>query len=466
MGKDTQGTILPTYENLCAEVLEIIERGPEATLPNFNELALLQFRFQYAHNDTFRQFVDAKKVDPAHIDRWEDIPLIYGDAFKSNLISSFPLENSILGLITGGTTSLTQRGQIFRDEWGQKLVFAANRIMTKTYVFPDFDGEKRCRLLILAPSPEVAPSMGMAIGMEQTLKNFGSPDSEFLFRRSGIDVKKLVVYLRESERTGAPLALIGATSAFVYFFQACKRDGLSFKLPEGSRLCDGGGYRGRFGVVTRDDYYKMVTDILGVPAHYCVNTLGEGETATNLFDDSLYRYIKGLEPRERSRPVPPWSRVRAMSVDDLTPLPDGEVGLLAHWDLANAPTVLSLITDNLGYTSNDSTCCEIVGRAKLENNKISSLPDENAIEGSLGDTPIFRMLETYVNFTLDLKMRLAHLKGTQPSVREEVEARPTSVASCPQVIDEMLLASTDEEAARRVEESLAAFERQANDYSE
>jgi len=453
-----------TYERLCAHILEIIERGPEASLENFNELALIEFRYQYKNNDVCREFVDAKHIDPYALERWEEIPLIYGDVFKNNLISSFPLEQSTLALMTGGTTSLTQRGRIFRDEWGKKLVFAANRIMTKTYLFPDWDEGMRCRILILAPSPQVAPSMGMAVGMEQTMEAFGTPNSMFLFKRSGIDVRRLIDALKEAEKAGEPIALIGATSAFVYFFNACKRDGLTFSLPDGSRVCDGGGYRGRFGVMTRDDYYRMVEEILCVPSHYCVNTLGEGETATNLFDDALYRHVRGLEPRERSRPVPPWSRVRAMNVDDLTPLPDGEVGLLAHWDLANAPTMLCLITDNLGYTSHSRKACEIVGRAKLENNKVSRLPDEDMAEHSLGTTPIFRMLETYVNFTMDLKMRLAKRQGLQPSVHEEMEARPGSVASCPQLVDEMLLADVDPEAAQRVEDSLAAFEKQAEEH--
>jgi hypothetical protein len=450
-----------TYEDHCRQALEIIEQGPDSGFDGFNEYAIRIFNYQYENNEIYRKFVDAHKVDPETVKKWEDIPLVYNDVFKKELVSSFPLEEAIMIGVTGGTTSLSQRGSIFRDEWGKKLVFSANRIMTQTYLFPDFDEGTRCRILVLAPSPQVAPSMGMAIGMEQTIKTFGTPDSMFLLKRSGIDVKKLIEALRESEESGVPVALIGATSAFVFFFQACRRDGIAFNLPEGSRVCDGGGYRGRFGVVTRDDYYEMVEEILNVPNHFCVNILGEAETATNLSDDALYRHFRKLEPRDRSRPVPPWSRVRAMSIDNLTPLPDGEIGLLAHWDLANAPTVLGLITDNLGYTSHNGTACEIVGRAKIENNKVSPLPDEDRTVGALGDKPIFRMLESYTNFTIDIKMRLAKLRGTTPSVREEIEAgqekMPDVVASCPAIVDEMLVAGEDEDAAVLVDASLEAF---------
>lgn len=447
---------------LTEDVLKFIEAGVDSEIPDsvFNDYSLRMFTFHYKVNPIFREFCDAKKVRPGDISRWEDIPMVYNDVFKTHLVASFPLEQSVMACLTGGTTSLTQRGRIFRDEDGKRLVFAANKMMTASYLFPDFEEGKRCRILILAPSPEMAPSMGMAIGMDQTRRAFGTPDSEFLLGKSGIHINKLLKALRESEATGVPIAIIGATSAYVYFFQACRRKKMKFCLPPGSRICDGGGYRNRFGIVTRDDYYAMVQEILGIPEHHCVNVLGEAETATNLFDDALRRHVKGLPKRVRTRPVPPWSRVLAMSIDELKPLPGGEVGLFAHWDLANVPTVLAVITDNLGYMTDNGTGCEMVGRAKIENGKVSPLPDENA--GSpMGDSAVFRMLERYVNFSIELKMAMAKDPKVMPSVREEIEARPGSVASCPQVVDEILVGQADAEAAELRDEALGTFKDQS-----
>lgn len=447
---------------LTGDVLRFIEAGVDADVPDFNDHCLRMFALHYEVNAIFREFCDAKKVRPGDVSRWQDIPMVYNDVFKTHLVASFPLEQSVMACLTGGTTSLTQRGRIFRDADGQRLVFAANRMMTESYLFPDFEGGKRCRILILAPSPELAPSMGMAIGIDQTRRAFGTPDSMFLLGKTGIDVNGLIRALRESEAGGVPVALIGATSAYVYFFQACRRKKMSFKLPPGSRICDGGGYRGRFGVVTRDDYYAMVQEIIGIPDSHCVNVLGEAETATNLFDDSLRRCVKGLPAAKRTRPVPPWSRVLAMSIDDLKPLPDGEIGLLAHWDLANVPTVLAVITDNLGYTTGNGTGCEMVGRAKLENGKVSHLPDEERTMGAMGDTAVFRMLERYVNFSIELKMAMAKDPRIDPSVKEEIEARPGSLPSCPQVVDEILVSQADAEAAELRDQALGAFRDQTD----
>lgn len=446
---------------LTEEVLGFIEAGVDAEVPDFNDYCMRMFAMHYANNKIFREFCDAKKVKPGDISRWEDVPMVYNDMFKTHLVASFPLEESVMSCLTGGTTSLTQRGRIFRDEDGKRLVFAANKMMTGSYLFPDFEEGKRCRILILAPSPELAPSMGMAIGMDQTRRAFGTPDSMFLLGKSGIHISKLLKALRESEASGVPVALIGATSAYVYFFQACRRKKMKFCLPPGSRICDGGGYRGRFGPVSREDYYGMAEEILGIPETHCVNVLGEAETATNLFDDALRRHVKGLPKRKRTRPVPPWSRVRAMSIDDLSPLPDGEVGLFAHWDLANVPTVLAVITDNLGYTTDDGRGCEMVGRAKIEGGKVSPLPDEEA-PNPMGDSAIFRMLEKYVHFTIDLKMQMAKDPKVAPSIHEEIEARPGSVASCPQVVDEILVSQANKEAADLRDRSLGAFKDQTD----
>jgi hypothetical protein len=332
-------------------------------------------------------------------------------------------------------------------------------MMTGSYLFPDFEEGKRCRILVLAPSPELAPSMGMAIGIDQTRRHFGTPDSMFLLGKTGIDITAMLKALRECEASGTPVALIGATSAFVYFFQACRRKKIRFNLPPGSRVCDGGGYRGRFGVVTREDYFAMVSEIFAIPETHCVNVLGEAETATNLFDDALRRHVKGLPLQKRTRPVPPWSRVLAMNVDDLSPLPDGEVGLLAHWDLANVPTVLAVITDNLGYTTDNGRGCEMVGRAKIENGKVSPLPDERPM-GPMGDSAIFRMLEMYTNFSIDFKMRMAKDPKVEPSEWEEIEARPGSVPSCPQVVVVILVSLAEVEAAKLRDEALGTFKDQ------
>jgi hypothetical protein len=274
-------------DGLVDDLLALIEAGPDGDRSRFDELALRVFARQYSDNEPYRAFCDATGVTPGSVRSWEDVPAYPTDAFKNEVVASFPLEKAVLANLTSGTTSPNQRGRIFRDEDGKRLIFTANRVMTGAFLFPDFTDDRRCRLLLMTPGPDLAPSMGMAIGMEQTRQAFGTEDSVFLVRRSGVDVGALMTALSRSQTSGEPVALVGSTSAFVYFFNACRRKNRRFVLPEGSRICDGGGYRGRFGVVTRDNFYRLAAEALGVPECYCINTLGMAESATNYFDSTL-----------------------------------------------------------------------------------------------------------------------------------------------------------------------------------
>lgn len=456
-------------DRLAGEILEVLAAGVDGDPGVFEPLALEIFAYQFENNVPYRHYCDAMGVTPAGVGSWTDIPSYPTDAFKSEIVASFETEKAVQAIMTSGTTRPNQRGRIFRDETGQKLVFTANRAMTGAYLFPDFAEGQRCRILLLAPSLEIAPTMGMAIGLDKSRQHFGTQDSAFLVGRSGVDIKRLVTALRESEASGVPIAIIGATSAYVYFLKACTDKGMRFRLPEGSRICDGGGYRGRFGVVTREDYYRLVADVLGVPEHHCVNTLGLGETATNYFDAVLRDHLMGRTSAPRHKVSPPWTRTQVYDIETREALPPGRVGLLRHFDLCNLPTVIGVQSDNLGVMDEDGGF-EIIGRAKVVDGRVQELPSDVAV-GPMGDTRVFRLLEAYVNFSIDFKMgRISSdaEKADYIELRREADAKqgigegdPT--ASCPIAVEEIVAGADDPEARKRADAAIAAFQAQASE---
>jgi hypothetical protein len=411
-------------EQLAGKIRALIDQGADGDAGLFEPLALEIFNFQYQANTPYREFCDALNLPPDKVGKWNQIPAFPTDAFKRELVSSFPKEEAVMAQLTSGTTA-NKRGQIFRDEIGRELVFAANRVMTREYLFPDFEqreqaGKSRCQVLILAPSPQMAPSMGMALGMEETRVQFGAENSRFLLTHSGIDITALVNALEKAEDSGQPVAFIGATGAFVYFFQACQKRGLSFRLPEGSRIGDGGGYRGRFGDVDRNQYFRMAEEVLGLSADHCINVLGMAESATNFFENPLRDRVLGHKPGPRRMIPPPWTRTDVVDPVDLSPLPVGEVGLLRHFDLSNLPTVLAVQSDNLGTAMEDGSF-RIIGRAQLEDGRISMLPAERTV-GPMGDNRIFRFLEHYVNFSIRFKMGSITGKRSSPKHSDSMGA--------------------------------------------
>ncbi|MEH6824897.1 MAG: hypothetical protein V7629_13405 [Motiliproteus sp.] len=424
-------------EQLAAAVMALYEAGVDGDRKAFEPLALAMFHYQYQANPPYRQFCEARGVSPDQVDHWQQIPAFPTDAFKKELVTSFPKEQAVMAQLTSGTTA-NKRGQIFRDKLGRELVFAANRVMTAAYLFPDQaqleQQNRRCRVLILAPSPQMAPSMGMAMGMEETRVRFGADNSQFLLTKSGIDIQALIRALEECEASGQPVAFIGATGAFVYFFQACQKRGVSFRLPAGSRIGDGGGYRGRFGAVDRQAYYQMAEQVLGLSADHCINVLGMAESATNFFENPLRERIQGLPASAPRMIPPPWARTDVVDPVSLEPLPAGEVGLLRHFDLSNLPTVLAVQSDNLGIVAEDGSF-RIIGRAQLENGKISELPAQRTV-GPMGDNKIFRFLENYVNFSIRFKMGL--VTGRKPRVAAAADLAMGADCPCGEGIEQLI----------------------------
>lgn len=365
-------------------IMEFIEKGMDNDdEEQFNELALREFELQYHTVEPYRKFCNKKGITPETAERWEQIPAVPSMAFKNFVIASFPIEKAEHAYFTSGTTDPRRKGKIFRDPEAVKLINAANGLLTRRYIFPDI---KRMKILLMTPSPSMVPSTGMAIGLERVRQEFGTSESAYLITHFGLDVEFLLKSLMEAEETGKPLALIGSTSGFIYFLKACEAEGLSFSLPPGSRVCDGGGYLGQFGECSRDEYFEKCRRILGVTESYCINVLGMGEISTNFFDNVLHSLLQG-KALNRYKVIPPWTKTQVVNINTLEPVPAGEVGLLKHYDLVNRSMVLAVQTDNLGYEVKDGI--EIVGRWKK---KAGTLEAEE-IRGSHGGNIITQLVD-------------------------------------------------------------------------
>lgn len=350
------------------DVLTLIQNGlDEFDDAVFNQLALKEFDIQYNNIDYLRDFYQAKGVTPETIRHWEQIPAVPSSYFKIAPIATFPLNETELALTTSGTSDHLSPSKIYRDRGCVEMYYLANKTMTKNYLFPDCE---RMRILLMVPSPKLAPTMGMAVGLEQMRQNFGTEDSMYLISPNGMEWELLFDALRNAEETGEPVAIVGATSGLVYFFNFCREQGLSFLLPTGSRICDGGGYLGTFGQCSREEYYKLCEEVLGIPEVYCVNTLGSAESATNYFDNVLRNHYLKIKGIPRYKVSPPWVRTIVVDPNSGLRLPKGKTGLLRHYDLANRANVICVQNNNLGYEVEDGF--EITGRADAQGKAAST----------------------------------------------------------------------------------------------
>lgn len=347
-----------TDSRLRAEVLAAIDEGIDASWPveRFDDLARRLFARQYEANAHYRRFCQARDVTPDVVSTWQAIPALPTAAFKAAPICCFPPEDAAVVYRTSGTTAGAARGRHYlRDT---SLYDASLYPNLAAHLFPDVE---KIRIAVLAFSPDEAPDSSLAHMLGAAVARWGGPGSAFYLRAGTLDLAGMEEALAGSEADGEPLCLLGTAFAFVRFLDHCAAAGRSFRLPDGSRLMDTGGYKGRSREVPKADLYREYVSRLGIPAHRLVNEYGMTEMGSQFYDGVLRDRLAG-RARRRQKVPPPWARTQVVDPETLAPLPPGQPGLLRHVDLANVDSVIALQTDDLGVPVDEGF--EILGRVQ------------------------------------------------------------------------------------------------------
>ena len=344
--------------DLDETILSYIRKGTDhQDSEEFNRLALQIFELQVNSIPIYRRYCEKRGVTPETISSWDQIPALPTDALKVMELAVLP-SCTVRTFMTSGTTRPEERGKVHYDEGGLRLMDATIYEAASSFLFPD---KIETTLLVIAPSPGIAPTMVMAYGMNRLIEYFGSSQSRFLIGKEGFDIRVLVDELRRSEATGTPLTICGGSFGFVNVFDYCRERGLRFKLPPGSRTLDAGGFKGRSREVKREEFVRDCEDFLGVAKGYCVNLLGMTEISSQFYDNTLRNASNGKN-LPRAKINPPWTRTLVVDPDTLEPLPPGQTGLLRHFDLANRGHLLAIQSDDLGKITPEGF--EIEGRTR------------------------------------------------------------------------------------------------------
>lgn len=346
--------------NLEQDITVFIKKGGEEsdTEEEFNQLALRLFEFQFNANPAYQKYCKKRGATPEKISSWMQIPAVPTSAFKEIPLCTFPSEQAIKVLTSSGTTDQSKRSTLYYDELGLRMLHLSGLASMEKYLFVEVE---KARPLLMAPPLAATPNLALAYYIPMGLKGHMAGEPQHFITADGLDMEGLADALKAAEDGGVPVILLGATFGYVHFIGFCKSKGISFKLPEGSILQDGGGYKGQSREIPKEDFIKMVQETLGLPAHHIVNSYGASEISCGFIDNVLYNHVKGIdEPRYKL--VPHWARTVVVDPDTLEPLPKGKSGLLRHYCLGNVSNVMGVQTDDIGYEI--GTGFEVTGRAK------------------------------------------------------------------------------------------------------
>ncbi|MDB4950321.1 MAG: hypothetical protein JWM27_2970 [Gemmatimonadetes bacterium] len=350
----------PDASALRDRLLAVIARGMQAPLGDaeFGALARDVFAHQFAGNAPYRAFCERRGTTPDTVARWQDVPAVPTDAFKA------------AALVVGGaaapmaavfrTSGTTQGGERRGTHYVPDLSFydAALRVGFAAHLLPD---GARLRVLSLVPRPADLPDSSLSHMLGEVVRDLAAPGSGwFVDTPGGIDHARLAAALRGAEQSGEPVLVAGTAFAFVHWLDALREADTCFRLPEGSRLMDTGGFKGRAREVTRGELYGAVQDRLGIAPQWCVNEYGMTEMSSQFYDAVAGGGL--ADPGERLHAGPPWVRTQATDPETLRPLAHGEVGVLRHMDLANLNSVAAIQTADLGITAPGGF--RVLGRAR------------------------------------------------------------------------------------------------------
>lgn len=297
-------------------------------------------------------------------------PALPTDVFRFRRIAAHPETSDIRVFRSSGTTSAERSIHVFAD---LSLYDLAARVAAKRMLFPDRD---RMALLILAPHEEEAPDSSLDYMLTRFAEWFGST-STWVWREGALDLRALSDALSKAESQGEPVALLGTSFAFVH-----AEDGLGqrrFALPEGSRVMQTGGYKGRSREVEPDVLLDAICRRYGLLEPFVINEFGATELSSQLYETTLRDHLKRNAGARRLW-VPPWVRATPVDPDSLLPLPAGTVGLLRIDDCANLDSVCCIQTADLACQVEDGIV--VLGRAPGATPRGCSMAADQALGAS------------------------------------------------------------------------------------
>ena len=324
-----------------AELLDWMERTPTHADPaRFERLALELFRLQYASCEPYAHFCRSLEKSPSNVSRFNEIPAVPTGAFKEFDLCCFDPADAIKTFRTSGT-STQRRGRLHLDTL--RLYEASLLASLRENFLADLQGA-RPTMCFLAPSAVEMPDSSLSHMFETLLVAEGSAESRFVLQDGKLDIDELERAGRRARERNECLLLMGTSFAFVHFLDATEdADPDRFRLPEGSRIMETGGFKGRSREVSREVLRAKLASRFGIPETRVVNQYGMTELGSQFYDSTC------VDPSgSRRKRVPPWTRVRIIDPQSGHDVAPGAEGMIVIHDLANTGSIAAIQTADLG----------------------------------------------------------------------------------------------------------------------
>ena len=362
----------------------------------FEAWARRVFEYQLETNPVYAAYARKRGATRSTVAHWSEIPWVPSSAFKAvPLVSGDPARvqrvfrtSGTTGAPPGAAPGAARRGEhhiLDLDLYRDSLIPNMSR-----HLYPDAadavnvagipHGSGR-PIFALTPAPAQVPESSLSFMLGAALEVLSGGEGGFFVTRDGeIDTDGLNQALMEATARGTPILLAGTAFAFVHWLDWLKERSGGFDLPPGSLIMETGGFKGRSRVLERSEFYASLSNAHGVPLEGITNEYGMTELLSQFYDGTAgARSAVPLALEARRHVPPPWVRTRVLDPNTLSSLPMGEAGLLCHYDLANAGSVMAILTEDLGVAVDDGF--RVLGRVEGAEPRGCSLAMDDLMSG-------------------------------------------------------------------------------------
>ncbi len=341
-------------DDLRLRVLALMQGSPDAADPGEVEaLALDLLRYQASANVVYGRLVASRGLDPRRIRHWWDFPPVPVRGFRES--PAGPPRAPYIGdpavaeavFLTSGTTGGAEARGVHRVR--DLSLYHASLLAWAREGF-GWDGQP-VRVLAILPAPDARPdsSLSHMAGVLKAAWDDGG-GGFFVDAEGVLDLEALESALADAAAKGSRAYVLSTAFALVHWLDL-RAGRPPHSLPPGSKVMETGGFKGRTREVPRAELYRCTAAALGLAEHALINEYGMTEMLSQFYD-ALPARAPILAIDARLHYGPPWVRTRVLDPVDLSPVPPGTPGLLAHLDLANLDAAAYLLTEDLGVMEN------------------------------------------------------------------------------------------------------------------
>lgn len=298
---------------------------------SFQELALQVFREQSQHVQVYREYLDAIKVNPLTVSRWEDIPYLPIDFFRTREVIKDGLNAQVI-FQSSGSTSAQSSTHFVADT--QIYVESFKRGFEMRY-----GNIAEYALLALLPSYLQKGDSSLVYMTDHLIKASKNSFSGF-YLDDYISLSKALNTLNDHRHK---TILLGVSYALLDLAEQ-----FPMQFPE-LIIMETGGMKGRRKELVKEELHAILKTGFGVDHIHSEYGMTELLSQAYSSGEGIYH-------------CPPWMKVRIREMNDPFHFVDpGKTGGVCITDLANTNSCAFIASQDLGrLNSNESF--EILGR--------------------------------------------------------------------------------------------------------